>query len=108
MRIDQTEDGIVVSDLNGQNIREIKTKDIKKIKYLNHSVVIKGKNSVLQIFPGREEIINLFGSDKGEAKNKKSSPLGILFFWLTLISPMLSFYVTNVVGETEIFGVYGI
>lgn len=108
MRIDQTEDGIVVSDLNGQNIREIKTKDIKKIKYLNHSVVIKGKNSVLQIFPGREEIINLFGSDKGEAKNKKSSPLGILFFWLTLISPMLSFYVTNLVGETEIFGVYGI
>ncbi len=39
---------------------------------------------------------------------KKRKKIGNLLFWITLISPMVSFSLTSVIGEANIFGVAGI
>lgn len=38
---------------------------------------------------------------------KKRRTLGIIFFWMTLISPMVSFALASTIGEVNIFGVVG-
>lgn len=39
---------------------------------------------------------------------KKEKVLGNILFWMTLISPMISFSLASMIGEAEIFGVAGI
>ena len=39
---------------------------------------------------------------------KKEKTLGNILFWMTLISPMISFSLASMIGEAEIFGVAGI
>lgn len=39
---------------------------------------------------------------------KKDNVIGIILFWVTLISPLISFYLTSIIGEVGIFGILGI